>query len=383
MFESSSILLSKEALSNNILFLKQIFGSQIMISSVIKGNAYGHGITPFVKMASECGICHFSVFSADEAFEASLVLPKPSTIMIMGWVDCTSLEWSILNDIEFFVFDYERLCQAIEISKKISRRAKIHIELETGMNRTGFSANELARVIDLIKDNSSYLSLKGLCTHFAGAENMVNYDRVQNQICVYNDLCLKFTKEGIKPDFMHTACSAASILFPETRLDLVRIGIMQYGLWPSPETYMNYLQDLDTPKDPLKRVISWKSRIMSVKQVKAGDFIGYGIGFVAHEKMKVAAVPVGYSHGFSRSLSNQGRVLIDGKICPVVGTVNMNMMVIDVSEVPSIQKGDEVVLIGKQESQEVTVASFSEFSDQLNYELLTRLPSNIPRIIQS
>lgn len=381
MYESSSIALSLKALKNNITFLHKLMGKNVKISSVVKGNAYGHGITPFVQMASKCGINHFSVFSADEALEAYHALNDAATIMIMGLVEHEALQWAIANDIEFFVFEKKRLQEALKFSKKISKPAKIHIELETGMNRTGFSAKELPAIVKILKNEQQHIHLKGLCTHYAGAENIANYQRVTKQIETFHHLKQFFIKENIQPEILHTACSAASIMFPETRMDMVRIGIMQYGLWSSPETFIHNLNNHRTKKDPLKRVISWKSEVMSVKQVNANDFIGYGTGFVAHEKMKVAVIPVGYAQGFSRSLSNHGRVLMHGKLCPVVGTVNMNMMVIDVSEITQVQKGDEVVMIGNQEEQQVTVASFSEFSNQLNYELLTRLPPNIPRKI--
>lgn len=170
-------------------------------------------------------------------------------------------------------------------------------------------------------------------------------------------------------------------MFPETRMDMVRIGIMQYGLWPSPEVFVNYLNTKKSKIDPLQRVITWKSKIMSVKKVKIGEFIGYGTSYLAERKMTIATVPVGYSHGYSRSLSNQGRVLINGHRCIVVGSVNMNMMTVDVTHLKSAKKENEVVLIGTQDNVAVSVASFSDYSNQLNYELLTRISKTIPRKI--
>lgn len=381
MYESSHIELSQKALSNNIRFLKQLMGKEVKISSVVKGNAYGHGIAPFVKMANKCGITHFSVFSADEALEVHNALRDTVTIMIMGQIEQDALQWAIANDIEFFVFEKKRLQDTIKVSKKLSKPAKIHFELETGMNRTGFSLTELPAIIKIFKAEKEHLQLKGLCTHFAGAENFANYQRINDQITTFGKLKRLFSKANIEPELLHTACSAASIMFPETRMDMVRIGIMQYGLWSSPETFIHYLDSQQTKEDPLKRVISWKSKVMSVKEVNAGKFIGYGIGFVSQKKMKIAVVPVGYAQGFSRSLCNHGRVLMHGKLCSVVGAINMNMVVVDVSEIKRVQKGEEVVLIGHQAEEQVTVASFSELSNQLNYELLTRLPSNIPRKI--
>jgi alanine racemase len=170
-------------------------------------------------------------------------------------------------------------------------------------------------------------------------------------------------------------------MFPETQMDLVRIGILQYGLWPSPEVLITYLNSKKKKIDPLQRVISWKSEVMSVKRVKSGEFIGYGTSYLAKNNMKIATIPLGYSHGYSRSLSNQGRVLIDGQRCEVVGTINMNMLTLDVSELKHIKKGDEVVLIGNQGDLCITVSSFGELNNLLNYEFLSRISKSIPRKI--
>jgi alanine racemase len=156
---------------------------------------------------------------------------------------------------------------------------------------------------------------------------------------------------------------------------------MQYGFWPSPETFVKYAVNKKDQRDPLKRVISWKSKVMAVKNVKPGEFIGYGQSYLARDNMRTAVVPVGYAHGYTRELSNQGRMLIAGKRVGVVGMINMNMLLVDITEVPEARVGDEVVLIGHQGDMEITVASFGELSNQLNYELLTRLPHNLPRII--
>ena len=175
--------------------------------------------------------------------------------------------------------------------------------------------------------------------------------------------------------------SAAFLRFPKSQYDLVRVGILQYGFWPSVETYIATEGMHENATDPLQRLISWKSRIMNVKEVAKGEYIGYGTSYLATQTTKVAAVPVGYSHGFSRSLSNAGRALVRGTRVGVIGVVNMNVMMLDVSHIPSVEVGDEVVLIGEQGNQSISVSSFSEYSDQMNYELLTRLPQDIPRYI--
>ncbi len=381
MHNNSVIQLSKKAIQANLSFLQTTFGKNVTISSVIKGNAYGHGIKEFVSVAHECGISHFSAFDAEEAKIVFETLQNKVTIMIMGFIADSDLEWAIINGIEFFVFEKIRLQKAIKVAKKLKSIAKIHIEVETGMNRTGFDKTELNWVLSTMKKEAQFIEFAGLCTHYAGAESFSNYFRVNKQIELYNQIYNQFVAENVIPKIRHTACSAASMMFPETRMDLVRIGIMQYGLWPSPEVLIHFLNSKKKQIDPLKRVISWESEVMSTKKVNSGDFIGYGTSYMAAKKMTIAIIPIGYSHGYSRSLSNHGRVLINGKICTVIGTVNMNMISVDVTDAGVVLKGNVVTLIGTQDKTSITIASFSDFSNQLNYELLTRIAKPIPRQI--
>lgn len=381
MFNSSRIELDQGALESNLAYIRRKIGPNVKFSSVIKGNAYGHGVFEFVPMAESVGVDHFSVFSADEALEVANISMNNSTIMIMGFIDNTELEWAVVNGIEFFVFEMDRLLKSIEIAKRFGQRAKIHIEIETGLNRTGFNKDDLRKVVQVICENQDYLEVMGDCTHYAGAESIANYLRVTKQIKRFNKLDKWLRKQGIHPKHKHTACSAAAMSYADSRMEMVRIGILQYGFWPSRETFIDLIKAEKDRIDPLRRVISWKSTVMDVKEVETGEFIGYGTTFMATDNMKIATVPVGYSHGYSRSLSNQGRVLIRGRRLAVIGIINMNLLMVDISECPEVQKGDEVMLIGDQEDQTVSVASFGELSNQLNYELLTRLPRNIPRTV--
>lgn len=378
---TSYIEISKSALKHNLQFLKNYIGNGVQISSVVKGNAYGHGIEVFVPLAENCGINHFSVFSADEALSVYKSSTQNNTIMIMGLINNEQLEWTIENNIEFYVFELDRLEKALETAKRIGKTAKVHIEVETGMNRTGFAISELPAVLKLLKNNPVNLQFKGLCTHFAGAESIANYYRIHKQQKVFQKVLKKVAAAGLSPEQKHTACSAAALRYPKFQMDMVRLGIIQYGFFPNKEILIEYLTKKKETENPLKRLISWKSHVMDVKKVKTGEFVGYGTSYLANYDLKIAIIPVGYAHGFSRNLSNQGIVLINGQRVSVVGTVNMNMITVDVTQVNSVEKGDEVVLIGKQGDLEISVSSFSEFSEQVNYELLTRLPENLPRLV--
>lgn len=381
MFNTSQIEISRSAFKNNIRYLKELVGKEARISSVIKGNAYGHGVENIIPLGEESGVKHFSVFSANEALDAYKVKKPETRLMIMGHIEDPELEWAIERGIEFYVFDMGRLHKAIEFAKRIGKKAHLHIEAETGFHRTGFEYQKLPDLIDYLKRSREFYVFEGLCTHYAGAESLANYLRVKNQIALYRKFYRYFMRHELLPHYRHTAGSAAALTYPNTIMDMVRFGIAQYGFWPSPETQMFRFKKDTVPDSVLKRTLSWKSRVMMVKDVEAGHFVGYGSSYLANKKIRIAIVPVGYSNGFSRSLSNTGRVLIRGRRVPVIGTVTMNTMTVNVTDVPVVEKGDEVVMIGTQKRMNISIASFCEMSNQLNYQLLTRLPADIPRSI--
>ncbi|MFB6258614.1 MAG: alanine racemase [Flavobacteriales bacterium] len=378
MHHTSWIELDRKALAKNIRYMKGLAPAS-RYSMVIKGNAYGHGIEDLLPLLEDCGVDHFSVFSVAEAMRALEVKKEVCDLMIMGFIGDGYHEWAIENGISFFVFTQERLEAALEAAKKSDRAARVHIELETGMHRTGFPMGSLGRVIDTFKRNPDALELEGLCTHFAGAENQSNFDRVDAQIRNYEEACAFFRAKGLEPRYRHVACSAGVLNYPAYTMDLIRVGISSYGFWPSEETKTRHLAEHGLTKDPLDRVLTWKSNILSVNHVPEGEYVSYGKSYLTNRPSKVATVPVGYGYGFSRDLSNNGHVLVNEKRVPVVGAVNMNMMVIDVTDLPHVKIGDEVVLIGSQGDLMITVSSFGDMNKSLNYELLARLPQHIPR----
>ncbi|MGB0165309.1 MAG: alanine racemase [Luteibaculum sp.] len=382
MFNSSRIEISKQAFKHNLSFLKELLTPGTEISLVAKGNAYGHGIEQMVGLAEECDVRHFSVYSAEEAQRVYQAAQKRPTILIMGYLSSTAFAWAVENEIEFFVFEMERLKKALEAAKKVGKKARVHLELETGMHRTGFEVAELPEVVELIKNNEEHFQVAGICTHFAGAESISNYVRIKKQKRAFKKYVKYLDQLGLAYDKVHACCSAASIRHPDMHYDMVRIGIMHYGFWPSEEIFIEYSNQHKTEgKDPLKRLITWKSEIMSLKFVEKGKFIGYGTSYLAHEDTTIALVPVGYGYGFSRTLSNTGRVLIHGVRAGVVGIVNMNCLAVNITNFQDVKIGDEVILIGGEGDNQISVSSFGRFSEQLNYELLTRLPQDIPRII--
>nr|NQU88949.1 alanine racemase [Bacteroidota bacterium] len=381
MIDNSLITLNENAVENNIAFLRKKLGDKVKISAVVKANAYGHGIEQIVPVFEKYGIDHYSAFYYSEAVRVFDSLSKPATIMVMGWLCDKSIGDAIEKGIEFFVFNIERLNIAIKYAKELNLKAKIHLEAETGMNRSGLNIDELENAIAIIKENIEYIEISGFCTHLAGAESVSNFLRIQNQLKKYKKMLATLEANDLSPKYKHVANSAAAFVYPKARMDLVRIGIMLYGFWSSSEVYVQYINRKSNKIDPLKRILGWQSQIMAVKKVKSGEFVGYGISYLAQSNITTALVPVGYSFGYSRSLSNKGRVLIRGHRCSVIGVVNMNMIIVDVTHAGDTKVGDEVVLIGKQDELEIKVSAFSEISDQLNYEVLAHLLETIKRIV--
>lgn len=381
MTSSSTITLSEKSVRNNISFLKKKMGKKVVISAVVKANAYGHGIEQITPLFEKHGINHFSVFSYSEALRVYQSLRQPQTIVIMGWIPEDNMADVLEKGIEFFVFNTERLELALQTAKRMNLVANLHLEVETGMNRSGLETDELIEAIAMIQANEKYLHVAGFCTHLAGAESISNHPRILKQLKKYQKMLSVLEAAGIRPTYRHVANSAASFIYPKARMDLVRIGIMIYGYWSSIEVFIQYSSLKINKTDPLQRILSWKSQIMAIKTVKYGEFISYGISYLAQSEVKTALIPIGYASGYSRNLSNRGMVIINGQRCGVIGVVNMNMIIADVSYMPQAQVGDEVVIIGKQDQLEIKVSAFSDISDQLNYEVLAHLSESIKRTV--
>lgn len=376
----SEIVLDQEALESNLHFIRNEIGENTELVAVVKGNAYGHGIETFGHMLSACKVNSFAVFNAEEAARIVQAKIPYKRLIIMGAIHEEDLLWAVENNIECYVFTFSRLQKGIEAAKKLKRPFRVHVEVETGMNRTGFEKDKWQQVCDTLLANEEHIQVEGLCTHLAGAEDISNYLRIQKQLAHFKQVQTVFNNNGINYPHDHITCSACVINYPETIGSLVRVGILQYGFWPSKETKMAWFAKNNTMEDPLRRIINWKSEIMSIKEIQAGEYVGYGLSFLSESPMRIATVPIGYSNGFSRSLSNRGKALVRGVRVDTIGIVNMNILMLDVTNVHDIKEGDEVVLIGTQKDQVISVASFSDFSNLLNYELLTRLPERIPRI---
>lgn len=383
MIDSNSWLeISESEYRKNLRFLRRHTGTDVTFCSIVKANAYGHGLAEFIPMAERCGVRQFGVFSAEEAAALLACRTKDSDIMIMGDIADNNIGWAVENGLSFWVFDLGRLEVASRAVAHCGRPARVHLEVETGMYRLGLSPRSLDAAARRILREPDRLKLEGVCSHFAGAESSANTHRIEKQLEIFQEGLDSLRRKNVTGFRRHLACSAAAFNYPDSVGEMVRFGIAQYGYWPSLETRLRYETSGGRGKgEKLHRILSWHSRLFNIKTVPSGKFVGYGNSYQTTQKTRIGAVPVGYHHGIERSQSNLGHVLVHGLRCAIVGIINMNMMSVDVTHVPAAKVGDKVTIIGHQGQDEITVGAFGNRTNDLNYETLARLHGKLQRVV--
>jgi len=372
------IELSQEALNKNILSLSKLAGSSTL-TVCVKANAYGHGLSEIVTMLAERPeVDGLTLHSLAEAVQARETGWKRG-LMLLGPFDPSQAEEIFHLDIEPTIFDKGQLELLGQQSDKLGRGLKTHLKLETGTNRQGINSVELADFASIYQKYEQLGRPYGASMHFANIEDTTDHSYALKQLEEFNKMLAQMESLKIAPIVRHTASSAALILLESTHFDVVRPGISVYGYWPSKETYLSYRHS-GGDNDIFKPVLSWKSRITQLKVVPADSFIGYGCSYRTGSEARLAVIPIGYYDGFSRNLSNLAYVLVKGKRAAVRGRVCMNLTMIDVSDIPGVEVGDEVTIIGQSGSETLTAKQLASWGETISYEVLARLSSEIPRL---
>ena len=375
MNSPSWIELDIPALKRNFQFFRNRIRRQTAIYPVVKANAYGHGMAKIVQEISP--FCDgFCVHSAVEA--AAISGNKP--VLILGHFpeEMAFLARLMMDHRPIFTITSKKQAAALNKGAKAAGiPASVHIKVETGTQRLGLAPGEAIQLLTELKQFEN-IQLSGFSTHFANIEDTTNHQFAMKQMAVF-DSFRKSLPAGAHYRF-HCACSAAALLFPETHMDLVRLGISLYGYYSSGETKLSSMQQGLQPENKLRPVLSWKTRPIQVKNVPVGDFVGYGLTYRAHRPMRIAVLPVGYSDGYDRRLSNSGYVLIQGQRAPICGRICMNMMMVDVTHLPSATCEDTVTLIGRDKEEEITADTLASKTGTIHYEILARINPEIPRI---
>jgi alanine racemase len=300
--------------------------------------------------------------------------------MVLGPIPVNQLKEVFMLNLEPTVFELNTLRELGRLSTKFKKPVRTHLKLETGTNRQGVTEEELLKFAKVYNAFPYLKKPYGASTHFANIEDTTNHEYAEYQIQNFNRLVKKLESLKIGPEIRHTASSAATILFDKTRFEMVRPGISMYGHWPSKETLLSH-QQLGGKNSHFLPVLSWKTRITQLKNVKADQYIGYGCTYRTTKATKLAILPVGYYDGYGRALSNTSYVLIRGRRAPVRGRICMNLMMVDVTDIKGVKIFDEVTLLGQSKGDAVTAEQLAGWSGTINYEVLARISPKIPRLI--
>ena len=370
-----------KAFKHNLQNLKTITEPATGIMAVIKADAYGHGALPCAKAAVDLGVNYLGAGIIEEGIELrENGITEP--ILILGSIFPDEAEDLVRHDLATIVCTPD-LAQALaKEAEKQRKTVNVHIKVDTGMNRLGVLPENLLPLIKTIS-NLPALKLEALSTHFSSADDEDKSITTQ-QIELFQKTLTELQEAGVTmPPLTHLANTSALLRFPESRSKMVRPGLILYGALPSP--VLNSVAQEVCQKENLKNfqpVMQWKSKIILLKSVQKGQPLSYSRKHFTQKNSLIATLPIGYADGLHRNLSNNMEVLVKGKRAPQVGTICMDMILIDVTEVSDVNIGDEVVIFGKQGEEEILVEELARKSNTIPYEILCNVGKRVPRIYQ-
>ena len=345
--------------------------------AIVKADGYGHGMKEIAQIAGRNGVDAFGVDTIDEGLFLRAIFPG-ALILVLGYTMRDRFAEALSENIDLTVYDADAIKSLESEALRRASTAHIHLKLETGTARQGVLPELLSDVLKTIA-SCPHVRLEGISTHFATIEDTADTRFATQQVCRFREMEAQVKSMGFRPAWIHCACSAAIILYPDTHGTLVRGGIAMYGLWPSASAELTARKNLI--KCDLSPVLAWKTRIAQVKSFPTGTPIGYGLTETTKRPSRIAVIPVGYYDGYDRGLSSVGDALVNGHRCKVMGRVCMNMMMIDVSEVPNVTPEQEVVLLGRSGRHEIAAGELAQKIGTIPYEIVTRINPLLPRIL--
>jgi len=359
------------AVLHNLQEMHKNIKNDTQIVAVIKTDAYGHGALPIAKAIEEVPyLWGYAVATVDEAI--SLIEDgRKKPILILGISFKEQFESIVEHDIRPCVCDFAVAKKLSDIAVAKNKKCHIHIKIDTGMSRIGFQVNEDTANIVYEISQLPNIEIEGIFTHFAKADE-TDKTATFAQISLFKKICQMIEKKGVMIPMKHASNSAGIVDIPEANMNLVRAGIILYGLWPSDE--------VNKTKMNLLPVMNLKSRISYLKELDAGRAVSYGGTYITSETKRIATVPVGYGDGYARSLSNKGYVLIHGQKAPICGRVCMDQFMVDVSHIENVETGDIVTLLGQDGDLSITMEELGALSDRFNYEFACLITPRVPRI---
>jgi alanine racemase len=364
-----------EAVRHNIGEIKRLLPPSTKFMAVVKADGYGHGSVQVSRAAISSGADYLGVASLREALElrnAGIVSP----ILILSESDPKLAEEIVKHRLSQTVYTEALISALSKASVSLGKTAVVHLKIDTGMGRIGARPDEAVEIIKVVR-NLPGLEFEGVFTHFAKADDL-NNDYTRKQLSIFNDL-IRASSGLIDFKIRHAANSAATLYFPDSHLDMVRVGLSMYGLYPGP----------DKNNVALKPALSFKTKVVYLKRVKKGSALSYGGTYRTKKETTIATIPVGYADGYSRGLSNKGKVLIGGKKFPVVGRVCMDLTLVEMGDETCLtgrqgcEMGDEVVLIGTQGRETISADDIAKALNTINYEVVCGIGKRVPRVYNS
>ena len=381
--ESSWCEVSRQALQSNVATLRQRIGSDVTLGVVVKADAFGHGIIPCSREFVAAGVDWLIVNFAYEAIalrRAGIQAP----IYICGNVSAAQAPLIAETQARIVLYDPGVAKAMAQAGREAGYSIPVHLKIETGTHRQGISLKEALELAQLVSQLEG-IELEGLTTHYADIEDTTNHRFAHQQLVSLQEARKTFRQAGFEVPMVHSANSAATILWSETHGSMVRVGIAAYGLWPSTETYATVLQNYATRGEGfipnLQPVLSWRARVVQIKDIPAGGYISYGRTFRATYPMQIAILPLGYHEGYDRRLSNLSHVLINGMRAPVRGRICMNMMMVDVTHIQDVGVGTVATLLGADGDEKVSADQLASWMGTINYEVVSRIHPSQPRFV--
>ena len=359
------------AIANNTRQIQLLVGSGVRILASLKADAYGHGALKVARTVLHNGASMLGVATVSEAAplrEAGIHAP----MLVFGYVPHWQMREAVRQDLTITLYSIESAQALSRAAQALKQTVKVHVKVDTGMGRLGIRAERIAKVLELLHEISDLprLELEGIFTHFAMADTQ-DQTHARMQLTRFQDVLQFIEEKHIRPPLVHAANSAAILSLPESHFDMVRPGIALYGLDPSSEVRL--------PSE-FRPALSFKTQVAQVKVIPEGESISYGCTYTTDRSTRIAILPVGYADGFRRAPTNWGSVLVHGQEAPLLGRVCMDQCMIDVSHIPQVRVGDEVVLIGRQEEASLTAEQVAQRLGTINYEVVSEILARVPRV---
>ena len=368
------IEINSSALTNNYQLFAEACRSTSVVP-IIKSNAYGHGLFEVFQALKAAGPSWLGVNYHHEAAKLRS-WGYTGRILLVGPLLPEDLAESGRLDLDVTIGNRPLL----DVWLQTHPKPKLHLKIDTGLARLGFGIQGIGDGLEAAKPFRE--DVVGICSHFANVEDVTELSFAQEQLRIFDEACQLACDQGFQL-LRHTASSASALIFDPSRLDLVRVGISMYGFWPSELTRLSYLAESKSVDRLPQPVLSWRAKICNIRYLNSGSFVGYGCTFKAERDMLIAVLPVGYFEGYPRLAAERGAyVLIQGKRCPIIGRICMNMLIVDVSSTSGLTIGDIATLIGEDGGETVRAEDLARWSQTIQYEIVTRLHPALPRIVK-